>query len=67
MEVNGFGADPYGNARCGITATGSLNRSDFRDDDQRGLDGGGVMVGDRIEITIEVEAVLQQPAPGALV
>jgi hypothetical protein len=25
------------------------------------LDGGGVMVGDRIDITIEVEAILRQP------
>jgi hypothetical protein len=25
------------------------------------LDGGGVVVGDKVQITLEVEAVLQQP------
>ena len=65
VEVNGFGADPYGNTRCGFTATGSLNRSDFGMTFNVPLEGGGVMVGDRIEITIEVEAVLRQPADTA--
>ena len=65
VEVNGFGADPYGNTRCGFTATGSLNRSDFGMTFNVSLEGGGVMVGDRIEITIEVEAVLQHPADTA--
>jgi polyisoprenoid-binding protein YceI len=61
VEVNGFGADPYGNQRCGFTATGALNRSDFGMTFNVPLDGGGVMVGDRINITIEVEAILRQP------
>ena len=65
VELNGFGADPYGNTRCGFTATGSLNRSDFGMTFNVPLEGGGVMVGDRIEITIEVEAVLRQPADTA--
>jgi polyisoprenoid-binding protein YceI len=61
VEVNGFGADPYGNTRCGFTAIGSLSRSDFGMTFNVALEGGGVMVGDRIDITIEVEAVLRQP------
>ena len=63
IEVNGFGADPYGNQRCGFTATGSLNRSDFGMTFNVPLEGGGVMVGDRIDITIEVEGILRKP-PG---
>jgi polyisoprenoid-binding protein YceI len=62
VEVNGFGADPYGNTRCGFTATGALNRSDFDMTFNVPLDGGGVMVGDRIDILIEVEAILRQSA-----
>src|SRR5690348_6141293 len=50
VEVNGFGADPYGNTRCGFTATGSLNRSDFGMRFNVPLEGGGVMVSDRIDI-----------------
>ena len=63
VEVNGFGADPYGNQRSGFTATGSLNRSDFDMKFNVPLEGGGVMVGDRIDITIEVEGILRKP-PG---
>lgn len=65
LEVNGFGADPFGNQRCGFTATGSLNRSDFGMTFNVPLDGGGVMVGDRIDLTIEVEAILRQPPDSA--
>ena len=63
--MNGLGADPYGNTRCGFIATGSLNRSDFGMTFNVPLEGGGVMVGDRIEITIEAEALLRQPADTA--
>jgi polyisoprenoid-binding protein YceI len=63
VEVNGFGADPYGNQRSGFTATGSLNRSDFDMKFNVSLEGGGVMIGDRIDITIEVEGILRKP-PG---
>lgn len=60
VEVNGFAVDPYGNQRSGFTATGWLNRSDFGMSFNVPLDGGGVMVGDRIDITIEVEAILRR-------
>jgi polyisoprenoid-binding protein YceI len=62
VEVNGFGADPYGNQRSGFTATGSLKRSDFGMTFNVSLEGGGVMVGDRIDIAIEVEGILRKPA-----
>jgi polyisoprenoid-binding protein YceI len=60
VEANGFGGDPYGNQRSGFTATGSLNRSDFGLTFNVPLDGGGVMIGDRIDITIEVEGILRK-------
>ena len=60
LEVNGFGADPYGNQRCGFTATGSINRSDFGLTFNVPLEGGGVMIGDRIDITLEVEGILRK-------
>jgi polyisoprenoid-binding protein YceI len=61
VEVNGFGADPYGNQRSGFTATGSLKRSDFEMTFNVPLEGGGVMVGDRIDIAIEAEGILRKP------
>jgi polyisoprenoid-binding protein YceI len=61
LEVNGFGSDAYGNQRCGFTATGSLNRSDFGITYNMALRGDRVAIADRIEITIEVEAILRAP------
>jgi polyisoprenoid-binding protein YceI len=65
VEPNGFGADPFGNTRSGFTATGSLNRSEFGMTFNMPLDGGGVIVADRIDVTIEVEAILRQPTATA--
>jgi len=61
VEVNGFGKDPYGNQRSGFTATGSINRSDFGMAFNVPLEGGGVMVGDRIDIQLENEGILRKP------
>jgi polyisoprenoid-binding protein YceI len=60
LELNGFGADPFGGQRAGFTATTEINRRDFGVDINMPMDGGGVVVGDKITITLEIEAVLQQ-------
>jgi len=48
--------DPWGNVKAGAHATGKIDRKDFGLVWNKALDGGGVMVGDEIEITIDVEA-----------
>lgn len=58
VELNGIGPDPWGGTRLGLSATGEIDRSDFGISFNMPLDGGGVMVGDRITLVIEVEAVL---------
>jgi polyisoprenoid-binding protein YceI len=58
LEVNGFTGDPYGGTRAGFTATGEISRSDFGIEFNMPMDGGGVVVGDKIQIQIEIEAVL---------
>lgn len=60
LEVNGFTPDPYGNTRGGFSASGEISRSDFGIDLKTPMDGGGVVVGDRIQILIEVEAILDK-------
>jgi polyisoprenoid-binding protein YceI len=62
VELNGAGPDAYGGTRVGFTATGELSRRDFGVDIVMPMDGGGVVVGDRIALTLEIEAVLD---PGA--
>ncbi len=60
LEVNGFGPDSYGGTRAGFTASTSIDRNDFGVDIKVPLDGGGVVVGDKVQITLEIEGVLRQ-------
>ena len=52
--------DPWGNFRRGATATTSLNRKDYGLVWNKTLDGGGVLVGDEVAITLDVEGVRKQ-------
>ncbi len=58
LELNGFGPDPYGGVRAGFSATAQINRRDFGVDITLPMDGGGVVVGDKVGIALEIEAVL---------
>jgi polyisoprenoid-binding protein YceI len=60
LEVNGFGPDAYGGTRAGFTATTSIERSDFGVDIKLPMDGGGVVVGEKVQITLEIQGVLRQ-------
>jgi polyisoprenoid-binding protein YceI len=48
--------DPYGNTKAGARATTKLNRKDFGIVWNKSMDGGGVVVGDEVEVTIDIEA-----------
>jgi polyisoprenoid-binding protein YceI len=58
VEVNGFGPDPYGGTRAGFSATGEINRNDYGITANMVLPTGGVVVSEKIQLTIEVEATL---------
>lgn len=49
--------DPWGNFRCGATATANINRMDFGLTWNKALDSGGLVVGEEVNIYIEVELV----------
>ena len=49
--------DPRGSIRAGATATTKLDRQDFGIAWSKTLDGGGVVVGNEIAVTIDVEGV----------
>ncbi|MDP9222012.1 MAG: YceI family protein [Actinomycetota bacterium] len=61
LEANGFGPDAYGGTRAGFTATGEINRKDFGVSWNAAIEGGGVVVGDKVQLLLEVEAVLDSP------
>jgi len=53
--------DPWGNARIGASATTKINRADWGLTWNKALEGGGVMVGDEVTITLDLEAVKHKP------
>ena len=57
LELNGFGPDPFGGTRAGFTATGELNRRDFNVNFTAPMANGGVVVADKIQLHLEIEAV----------
>jgi len=59
LELNGFGPDPYGGTRAGFTATAEISRSDFGITYNAAIEGGGVVVSDKVTIQLEIEAVLK--------
>ena len=59
VQLTGFGLDPYGGTRIGLSATTKINRKDFGIDTELPLDGGGVVIGDTVQISLDIEAVLQ--------
>ena len=62
VEQHGQTKDPWGNLRAAFTAKASIDRKDFGLTWNQVLETGGVMVGDRVEIEAEIEAVKQLEA-----
>ena len=62
VEASGIAKDPWGNARAGFSARTSLDRKAFGLTWNQALETGGVMVGDKVEIEIDLEAVRQDAA-----
>jgi len=58
LEVHGFLPDsPFGDTRVGFTATGEINRDDFGITFNQVLEGGGLGLGNKVQITLEIQAV----------
>jgi polyisoprenoid-binding protein YceI len=57
VELGGRVRDPWGGERAGFSARASVSRKDFGLTWNQLLEAGGVAVGDKIEIAIEIEAV----------
>ena len=59
LELNGFGPDAYGGTRAGFSAKTEISRKAFGVDIDMPMDGGGVVVADKINVELEIEAVLR--------
>ena len=60
LEVEDFSltvTDPWGNTRRGASAATTINRSDYGLTWNKALEAGGVVVGDEVRISLEVELI----------
>jgi polyisoprenoid-binding protein YceI len=57
VEYGGRAKDPWGNQRVGFVATASLDRKDFGLRWNQALETGGVVIGERVDIELELQGV----------
>lgn len=57
VTIHGIAADPWGNTRIGFTAETRINRKDFGLGWNKALETGGVLVGEEVVITLEIEGI----------
>ena len=57
VTINGVGKDPWGNVRAAFSASTKINRKDFSMTWNQALDNGGVLVGEEVQIDLEIEAI----------
>ena len=58
----GTGTDPWGGTRAGFAAETAIDRRDFGLTWNQALETGGVLVGQEVTISLQVQAVLEQEA-----
>jgi polyisoprenoid-binding protein YceI len=59
VEFGGVIKDPWGNEKAGLTINGKVNRKDWGLNWNTALEAGGVLVGETVNISCEVELVKQ--------
>lgn len=59
MTFNGSGMSPFGMEVAGYTAETQINRTEYGLTWNAALESGGVMVGDTVKITLDIEALKQ--------
>jgi polyisoprenoid-binding protein YceI len=57
LEFDGVTGDPWGGTRAGFTAETEINRKDWGIEWNAALETGGVVVGDKVKIQLDIEAV----------
>lgn len=59
VERTGMGIDPWGGERVALEARGELNRGDFGLSWNQALETGGILVGERVSLVLELQLVRQ--------
>ena len=65
LEFDGVATDPWGNKKSAFTAETEINRKEFGLEWNVALEAGGVLVGDKIKIVLDIQAVQAAAAVAA--
>jgi polyisoprenoid-binding protein YceI len=57
VEFEGMATDPWGNVKAGFEAKTEINRTDFGLTWNAALEAGGVLVGEKVKIELDIQAV----------
>jgi polyisoprenoid-binding protein YceI len=57
LEYDGVSADPWGGTRAGFSAETEINRKDFGIEWNAVLETGGVMLGEKVKIVLDIQTV----------
>jgi polyisoprenoid-binding protein YceI len=63
LEFEGVESDPWGGTRAGFSAETEINRKDWGLEWNVALETGGVLVGEKVKVQLDVQAVQVVPAP----
>ena len=61
VELLGIGTDPWGNTRAGFATETTLDRQEYGINWNQALDQGGYLLGDDVDVQVNIEAVHQTP------
>jgi len=66
VEYLGTSKNPYGKTVAGLSARGTVNRKDFGVSFNAVLETGGVAIGDKVNLEVDVEAIaVEEPLAAA--
>ena len=57
FEFEGAATDPFGNQRVGFEGSVTINRRDYGVTWNAALEGGGVLVSDKVTLEFEISAI----------
>ncbi len=57
LEFDGVATDPWSNTKAGFTAETEINRKDWGIEFNVALEAGGVLVSDKVKITLDIQAL----------
>ncbi|MBD0695629.1 YceI family protein [Streptomyces sp. CBMA123] len=60
FEYTGNAVDPYGNLRVGLEGSVTISRKDYGVTWNAALEGGGVLVGDKVVLEFDISAIKQK-------